>query len=295
MPRKTHKGGNSEAGGTQLTFDFYGGERITEMPLTELHTPDPHPFLVADDEAMSLLVDSIKQYGVREPGLARPLENGGYELLCGNRRKHACELAGLQTMPVIIREMDDETAIIAMVDSNLQQREKLLYSEMAWAYRMKLEALNHSGIKAEQNSIDILIEQTGKSKNQIFRLVRLTELVNDLLDMVDTRQLAFNAGVELSYLSYDDQFVVVDAMKKHEIKPSLSQAGRLKKLAKDGKLTPILIDSILSEPKKSPVSERTARLKYRRYFPPDYSQKQVESVIVSLLKDWQKSQQNIML
>ena len=194
-------------------------ERITEIPLSELHPPEFHPFQVNDDEAMDRLVKSVKQYGVREPGLARPRADGGYELLCGNRRKRASELSDLLTMPVIIRELDDNSAAIAMVDSNLEQREKLLYSERAWAYRVKLEALNHQGVKSctpGQLSVDILCEQTGESKNQIFRLVRLTELIVALIDRVDAKQLAFNPAVELSYLSQTEQTTVATMMDMYE-------------------------------------------------------------------------------
>ena len=218
------------------------GETVVEIPLEELYPPDYHPFQVNDDEAMERLVKSVKLHGVREPGLARPRTDGGYELLCGNRRKRACELAGIVTMPVIIREMDDDSATIAMVDSNLEQREKLLYSEKAWAYRIKLEALNHNGIKGDKLSVDILVEQTGESKNQIFRLVRLTELICTLLDKVDNKQLAFNPAVELSYLSQTEQTAVTSAMEKYDTKPSLSQAVRLKKLKQDDKLSIDIID-----------------------------------------------------
>ena len=292
MASKSKKGGISEPDPRQLTLDFFSGERVTEIPITELHEPDPHPFLIQDDEAMDALVDSIKQYAVREPGLARPRADGGYELLCGNRRKRACEIIGLATLPVIIRELDDQAATIAMCDSNLQQREKLLFSEKAWAYRMKMEALNHNGKKAERHSADIIVAETGDSRNQIFRFIRLTELVDVILNKIDTRELAFNTGVELSYLTYDEQFIVADVMEKYGVKPSLSQAVRFKQLKKDGKLTAGIIESILAESKESPVGEETTRLKYRRYFPADYSPKQVEAVIIELLRSWQKSQRN---
>ncbi|MDR1538339.1 MAG: ParB/RepB/Spo0J family partition protein [Clostridiales bacterium] len=267
MSRKIQNGGAPESDNRQLTLNLFCGGRVTEIPLAELHEPDPHPFLVRDDDAMGLLAESVRQHGVREPGLARPRSEGGYELLCGNRRKRACEIAGLPALHVIVRDLDDQAAAIAMVDSNLQQREKLLFSERAWAYRVKMEALNHSGLKAEQNSVDVLNGQTGESRNQIFRLIRLTELVDPILDRVDARELAFNTGVELSYLSYDEQFIVADAMDRHGVKPSLSQAVRCRQLKKDGKLTPERIDGILAEPKESPVGEQTTRLKYRRYFP----------------------------
>jgi ParB family chromosome partitioning protein len=262
------------------------GESIAEIPLSELHSPEFHPFLVTDDEAMNRLSENIRRYGVREPGLARPRADGGYELLCGNRRKMACEIVGLPTLPVIIRELDDDSAAICMVDSNLEQREKLLFSERAWAYRIKMEALNHNGKKGGMHSIDILVEQTGESRNQIFRLIRLTELVNALLDRVDANKLAFTVAVELSHLSQIEQTAVASAMDKYEVKPSLSQAVRLKKLKQSGELTVDMIDSILAEAKKPPKDEPKGAMRFRKYFPPEYSQKQMETVIVELLTDW---------
>jgi ParB family chromosome partitioning protein len=260
------------------------GEQIMEISLTELHPPEFHPFSVVDDDSMTRLVESIKKYGVREPGIARPRADSGYELLCGNRRKRACELAGLTVMPVIIRELDNDNAAITMVDSNLEQRESLLLSEKAWAYRVKLEALNHQGVKGEGLSVDVLVEQTGESKNQIFRLVRLTELVPALLDMVDSKKLAFNPAVELSYLSRKEQALIVDAMAKYEVKPSLSQAVRLKKMNQGGELTDEVIDEILSEIKKPP-KEKEPNI-YSDYFPADYSKKQMNDIIIKLLIEW---------
>jgi ParB family chromosome partitioning protein len=265
------------------------GESITEISLNELYPPEFHPFHVFDDEPMQRLVKSIKQYGVREPGLVRPRLEGGFELLCGNRRKRACELAEIPTMPVIIRELDDDNAALAMVDSNLEQRETLLYSEKSWAYRIKMEALNHNGIKGEMLSVDVLVEQTGESKNQIFRLIRLTELVVDLIDKVDAKQLAFNPGVELSYLTQKEQLAVAEAMERFIIKPSLSQAVRLKKMSQEGTLTIPEIDRILSEAKKPPKDKPTSSVRFRKYFPPEYSQKQMDTVIIELLTDWKAS------
>jgi len=279
----THPNGHDEA-------NIVNGERIVEIPLAELHPPEFHPFHVNDDEAMKRLTTNIQQYGVREPGLARPRADGGYELLAGNRRKRACELAELPTMPVIIRKMNDSDATIAMVDSNLEQRETLLYSEKAWAYKVKMEALNHSGIKGEMHSVEVLVAQTGESKNQIFRLIRLTELICTLLDKVDTKQLAFNPAVELSYLSQSEQTAVVTVMDNHATKPSLSQAVRLKKLKQSGELTPELIDTILGEIKKPSSDEPKGSEQYRHFFPVDYSAEQIEEVITSLLKNWQAEQ-----
>ena len=272
-----------------ITIDTHG-EKIVEIPLTELHPPEFHPFHVNDDYAMERLTASIKQHGVREPGLARPRADGGYELLAGNRRKRACERAEIPTMPVIIRKMDDSDATIAMVDSNLEQREKLLFSEKAWAYRVKMEALNHNGVKGEMHSVEVLVAQTGESKNQIYRLIRLTELICTLLDKVDARQLAFNPAVELSYLSQTEQIAVAEAMDNYAIKPSLSQAVRLKKLNQSGKLTVELIDTILSEIKKPLANEPKISEQYRQFFPSDYSAEQMEEVITSLLKGWQSEQ-----
>jgi ParB family chromosome partitioning protein len=264
------------------------GEQIKEIPLSELYPPEFHPFQVNNDAEMQSLVESVKQYGVREPGLARKRAEGGYELLCGNRRKMACEIAEIPTLPVIVRELDDDGAAIAMVDSNLQQREKLLFSEKAWAYRVKMEALNHSGVKGEQHSYEIMVEQSGESKNQIFRLIRLTELIPDLIDKVDAKQLAFNPAVELSYLSRKEQAAVLEAMTKYETKPSLSQAVRIKKMKQADELTAEAIESVLSEEKKPPKDELTGSKKYRKFFPPDYSQKQMEAVIEKLLTEWKE-------
>jgi ParB family chromosome partitioning protein len=267
----------------------YNGERIIEIPLAELHPPEFHPFQVNDDDAMDRLAQNIKQYGVREPGLARPRAGGGYELLAGNRRKRACEIAGLPALPVIVREMSDADATIAMVDSNLEQRETLLFSEKAWAYKVKMEALNHNGVKADKHSYEVLMEQTGESKNQIFRLIRLTELVIGLLDKVDNKQLAFSQAVELSYLSQVEQTAVISAMEKHGVKPSLSQAVRLKKLKQSGELTVEMIDEILSETKKTPSKNdgdmETSR--FHHYFPKGYTARQIDEVINSLLLEWQ--------
>ena len=263
------------------------GEQIVDIPLNELFPPEIHPFQVNDDEAMNRLTESVKKHGVREPGIVRSRDNGGYELLCGNRRKRACELAEIPVMPVIIRELDDDSAAITMIDSNLQQREKLLLSEKAWAYRVKLEALNHSGVKGDMLSVDVLVNQTGECKNKIFRLIRLTELVYTLLDRLDAKKLAFSPAVELSYLSQKEQLAVASAMDKYEIKPSLSQAQRIRKLNQSGELTAELIDKILSEVKKPPKNE-SGITKYRKYFPPGCSTKQMDEIITKLLSEWRK-------
>ena len=317
MPKKTEIGNLALAGYNELfsntvdmptaeqtstinatdTTDTHG-ERIIEIPLSELHPPEFHPFHVNDDEAMDRLAANIKNNGVREPGLVRPRRDengeniGGYELLAGNRRKRACEIAELPTLPVIIREMSDDEATIAMVDSNLEQRETILYSEKAWAYKIKMEALNHNGIKGDKHSHEIIMEQTGESKNQIFRLIRLTDLIVGLLDMVDTKKIAFNPAVELSNLSQQEQTAVISAMENHGIKPSLSQAVELKKLKLDGKLTIEMIDEILSASKKpTKTTEEKEISSFRKFFPKDYTPQQISEIISELLADWQSQKE----
>jgi ParB family chromosome partitioning protein len=267
------------------------GESVSEIALSELHAPDRHPFQVNDDEQMAKLAESVREHGVREPGLARPRAGGGYELLCGNRRRRACEIAGLPSMPVIVRSLGDDLAVIAMIDSNLQQRESLLPSEKARAYRMRMEALNHNGVKGERNSCDAMAEQTGECKTQIFRIIRLTELAEALMEKVDRRELAMTPAAELSYLSIGEQMLVAGCMAKHETKPSLSQAVRLKKMKQAGTLSAAAIDSVLAEEKKPPPPAPTSGAHYRRFFPPDYSPKQIEAVIVGLLRDWRAARQ----
>jgi len=261
-------------------------EIIVQIPLSDLYPPELHPFQVNDDDAMDRLTESVRQYGVIKPGLVRSRKDYGYELLCGNRRKRASELAGLDKMPVIVKELDDDIAAIIMVEDNLQQREKILPSERALAYRVMMEALNHNGVKGESHSYEIMVERTGVKKSQLFRIIRLTELIVALSDKVDTNQLAFNPAVELSYLSVKEQTDVSEAMIRHEIKPSLSQAVRLKKLKQDGKLTINIIDCILSEEKKPQIDESLITPRYRKYFPLEFSQKQMDQVIVKLLKNW---------
>jgi len=274
---------------TVAALPYIHGGHIVDMPLGELFPPEFHPFQVNDDAEMSKLVKSIKKYGIWEPGIARPRSEGGYELVSGNRRKRGCEIAEIPTMPVIIRELDDDSAAIAMVDINLEQR-KLLHSEKAWAYRVKLEAMNHRGSKSDipgQLSVDILCEQTGECKNTIFRLVRLTELVPDLLDKVDTKQLGFSPAVELSYLTRLEQADVVDAMAQYMVKPSYSQAQRMKKASQGDGLTLRMVEAILSEPKKSPDKAVPTVANYKCYFPKGYTPDQMDAVITELLTGWQ--------
>ncbi|MCL1882708.1 MAG: ParB/RepB/Spo0J family partition protein [Defluviitaleaceae bacterium] len=269
----------------------YESEKVVLIPLDKLQPPEFHPFQVKDDEAMKTLVENIKENGVMMPGIVRPRSDGDYELVAGNRRKRACELAGLVSMPVLVREMDDATATIIMVDTNISQREKLLCSERAWAYWIKMQALGHKGIKDEKQSIDVLVEQTGESRSQIFRLMRLTELIVELMDKVDAKQLAFNPAVELSYLSKPEQKVVLSTMEKYGIKPSLSQALQLKKLKQSGELSEEKIGTILSMRKISTKTSNNAQ--YRKFFPPGYTAKQMDDVIVGLLQDWQATSTTI--
>jgi len=261
------------------------GERVVLIPLDKLHPPEFHPFQVKDDEAMKNLVKNIKENGVMMPGIVRRRADGDYELVAGNRRKRACELAGLTSMPVIVREMDDATATIVMVDTNIAQRENLLHSERAWAYWVKMQALGHKGIKDEKQSVDVLVEQTGESRSQIFRLMRLTELIVELMDKVDEKQLAFNPAVELSYLSKSEQKIVLSAMEKYGIKPSLSQALQLKKLKQAGNFSEEEVARILSAKEKSTAAGKNVE-QYRKFFPPGYTAKQMDDIIIDLLQGW---------
>lgn len=270
-------------------------EAIIEIPLGKLHPPEFHPFQVRNDEAMKKTTESVKKYGVMVPGLVRLRADGDYELVAGNRRKLASELAGRTTMPVIVREMDDDEAVIIMVDTNLEQRESLLPSEKAWAYRMKLEALKHRGIVVDgidigTLSVTVVSKQAGESKSQIYRIIRLTELVPGLIDLVDAKKIAFNPAVELSYLNRKEQSGLLDAMAKYEATPSLPQAQRLKKHSQSGELTLEMIDSILAEVKKEPIKVTLAGNRIKQYFPQDYTPKQMEKAIMGLLENWYKKQ-----
>ena len=244
-------------------------EKIIEIPLTELHPFKDHPFKVIDNEAMFDTTESVKQYGVLVPAIARPRDEGGYELVAGHRRKRACELAELETMPVIVRSLDDDAAIIIMVDSNLQ-RENILPSERAFAYKMKLEAMKRqAGRPSKENgsqvgnnllgkkSSDILAEQIGESKNQIYRYIRLTHLIPELLSMVDEKKIAFNPAVELSFLKNEEQADLLEAMDMEQATPSLSQAQRLKKFSNEGKLSLEVMSAIMSEEKKGDLEKVT--------------------------------------
>lgn len=278
-----------------------GREKVRMIPLDELHSFAHHPFKVKDDEAMQDTVESVKAYGVLVPAIARPREEGGYELVAGHRRHRASLLAGLAEMPVIVRELDDDEATIIMVDSNLQ-RETLLPSERAFAYRMKLEALKHQGERRDLTSSQVgtklnradklLAEQVGSSRNQIQRFIRLTYLIPPLLDMVDEHKVAFNPAVELSYLTSEEQAALLDAMDSEQFTPSLSQAQRLKKFSQEGRLSEDIMRAILSEEKKPEVGKITLSSdKLRRYFPKSYTPQQMEQTIFRLLEQWQRRRQ----
>ena len=275
-------------------------ERVQEIPLDQLKPFKNHPFKVRDDQRMLDTVDSIREYGVLVPAIARPDPEGGYELISGHRRKRGCEMAGLQTMPVIIRNLDDDAAVLVMVDSNIQ-REELLPSERAFAYKMKLEALKHQGARSDLTSSqlgtklradELLAEQAGESRNQVQRFIRLTELISELLDMVDERKLAFNPAVEVSYLKRDEQRMLLEAMDAEQTTPSLSQAQRLKKFSQEGRLTEEAMSAIMSEEKKSDMDKVTLRSDtLHKYFPKSYTPKQMEQTIIRLLDVWQKQRQ----
>ena len=275
-------------------------ERVQEIPLDQLKPFRNHPFKVRDDQRMLDTVDSIREYGVLVPAIARPDPEGGYELISGHRRKRGCEMAGLQTMPVIIRNLDDDAAVLVMVDSNIQ-REELLPSERAFAYKMKLEALKHQGARMDLTSCQVgtklradekLAESVNESARTVQRFIRLTELISELLDMVDERKLAFNPAVEVSYLKRDEQRMLLEAMDAEQTTPSLSQAQRLKKFSQEGRLTEEAMSAIMSEEKKSDMDKVTLRSDtLHKYFPKSYTPKQMEQTIIKLLDVWQKQRQ----
>ena len=275
-------------------------EKVQEIPLGELHPFRNHPFKVKDDAAMQDTVDSVREYGVLVPAIARPDPDGGYELIAGHRRHYASELAGKETMPVIVRDLDDDAATIIMVDSNLQ-REELLPSERAFAYKMKLEAIRHQGKRQELTSsqvgmklqaLDIVGQQAGDSRNQVHRFIRLTELIPELLDMVDERKIAFNPAVELSYLKKEEQTLLLEAMDSEQATPSLSQAQRLKKFSQQKMLSLDVMRAVMSEEKKNDLDRVTLKNEtLRKYFPKSYTPKQMEDTIIKLLEGWYKKRQ----
>ncbi len=273
-------------------------ERVQNISISELVPFKDHPFKVVDDEAMLRTTESIAQYGVLTPLIARPLEGGGYEIISGHRRAHAAEMAGLTEVPVLVRQMDDDAATVLMVDSNLQ-RENILPSERAYAYKMKLEAMkrtagrpskeNVSQVGTQKRSDQIMAEELGESRNQIQRYIRLTNLIPELLEMVDQKQISFNPAVELSYLAPEEQEIFMQALDEVQASPSLSQAQRMKKLAQEGDFTMDAAREIMNEVKKGDLERVTFRNEQlRKYFPRSYTTQQMQDTIIKLLDQWQK-------
>ena len=288
--------------------DAAAKEKRTEMPLSDLHPFEGHPFKMLDDELMEQTVESIKQIGVVSPLIVRPDPEGGFEILSGHRRLHAAQLAGLETVPVIVKEMDDDAAIIFMVDSNLQ-RENILPSERAFSYKMKLEAMKHQGERSDlqpettsrqlgeklQTSVAVMSEEMGESQRQIQRFIRLTNLIPEILDMVDEKKIAFNPAVELSYLKPSEQKEFLEAMDYAQASPSLSQAQRLKKLSQEGGCTLDAMCEVMNEIKKDELDHVTIKNEVlRKYFPKSYTPKQMQDTIIRLLEKWQRSKQRDM-
>ena len=313
MPRtkttaRSPDGSSGDAAGKETMIPESRTEEVTavpeislmQLPLDELHPFEGHPFKVLDDELMAQTVESIQQVGILNPLIARPDPDGGYEILSGHRRLHAAQLAGLESVPVIVKEMDDEAAVIFMVDSNLQ-REGLLPSERAFAYKMKLEAVDRvRGRPKKEGQVvpdyfgkkttEVIAEGTGESGRQVQRYIRLTNLIPELLDLVDEKKISFNPAVELSYLSAKEQKNFMEAMDYAQAAPSLSQAQRIKKLSQEGACTLIAMCTIMNEEKKSDLSHVTLKNDVlRKYFPKSYTPKQMEDTIIRLLEQWQKS------
>ena len=274
-------------------------EQVQQIPIGELFPFKDHPFKVLDDESMQRTVESVEQYGVLSPLIARPRPEGGYEIISGHRRQHAAQLAGLDTLPVIVRNMDDDAAVLLMVDSNLQ-RENILPSERAFAYKMKLEALKNQGARSDLTSVQVapklstekIGEEVGMSKDNVKRYIRLTNLVPELLDMVDEKKIAFNPAVELSYLDESQQRDFLEAMNDTQNAPSLSQAQRLKKLAQEGHFSYDVAFAVMGEEKKDELDKVVIKNDtLRKYFPRSYTPKQMEDTIIKLLDQWQRKQQ----
>ena len=275
-------------------------EQVQQIPIGELFPFKNHPFKVLDDESMQRTVESVEQYGVLSPLIARPRPEGGYEIISGHRRQHAAQLAGLDTLPVIVRQMDDDAAVLLMVDSNLQ-RENILPSERAFAYKMKLEALKNQGARSDLTSVQVapklstekIGEEVGMSKDNVKRYIRLTNLVPELLDMVDEKKIAFNPAVELSYLDEAQQRDFLEAMNDTQNAPSLSQAQRLKKLAQEGHFSYDVAFAVMGEEKKDELDKAVIKNdSLRKYFPRSYTLKQMEDTIIKLLEQWQKKRQH---
>ena len=276
-------------------------EQVQQIPIDALHPFTNHPFKVLDDEAMTRTVESIAQYGVLAPLIARPRPEGGYEIISGHRRQYAAKLAGLDTLPVIVRQMSDDAAVILMVDSNLQ-REHILPSERAFAYKMKLEAIKHQGARTDLTSVQVeqklsardqVAKEAGeRSGIQVMRYVRLTELIPELLDMVDEKKIAFNPAYELSFLKPDEQQMLVETMDYEQATPSLSQAQRMKKFSQEGKLSEDVMLAIMSEEKKGDLDKVTLSSDtLRKYFPKSYTPAKMQETIIKLLEQWQKKRQ----
>ena len=274
-------------------------EQVQQIPIGELFPFKNHPFKVLDDESMQRTVESVEQYGVLSPLIARPRPEGGYEIISGHRRQHAAQLAGLETLPVIVRQMDDDAAVLLMVDSNLQ-RENILPSERAFAYKMKLEALKNQGARSDLTSVQVapklstekIGEEVGMSKDNVKRYIRLTSLIPELLDMVDEKKIAFNPAVELSYLDTNQQRDFLEAMQDTQNAPSLSQAQRLKKLAQEGHFSYDVAFAVMGEEKKGELDKVVIKNDtLRKYFPRSYTPKQMEDTIIKLLDQWQRKQQ----
>ena len=279
-------------------------EEIKPVPISELKPFEQQPFKVLLDESMDELVDSIKQSGVLTPVIARPHKDGGYEILSGHRRVKACELAGMTEIPVVVKNLDDDTATILLVDSNLQ-REHILPSEKAFAYQMKLEAMNRkAGRPSNENrsqignnsenkrSAEIFSEEVGESKNQIFRYIRLTNLIDPILQMVDDNQIAMNAAVELSYLGSKEQAAVMQSIEKEDTSPSIAQAKKIRKFHQDGKLNEAVIDSIMMEQKPETIKITLGEDKLKKYFPKSYTKARMEEIILKLLDKWHRQREN---
>lgn len=276
------------------------GEQVREIAVDQLFPFKNHPFKVLDDQAMLDTVQSIKEHGVLVPAIARPRPEGGYELVSGHRRQHACQLAGIESMPVLVRNLDDDAATILMVDSNLQ-RENILPSERAFAFKLKLEAMKHQGNRADltstqvgqklKYSVEVVAEQSGESRNQVQRYIRLTELIPEMLAMVDDRRMAFNPAVELSYLTKDEQQQLFEEMENCQATPSLSQAQRLKKFSQEGKLSEDVIMAVMSEEKKDIDKVTLPGEAINKFFPKSFTPKQKQDTIIKLLEQWQRKRQ----